>query len=119
MSDCIVIFILMSQPRHFDVYNVFGCPGLQGAKAEKMGLGKRIGVRLAIGTGLVLGGAICLALAVPAIIIGVYHKLIISSLHTFTDLESHFFFLISGGPIYGGIKLHRYRKRRQFQSRRN
>jgi hypothetical protein len=39
-------------------------------KADKGGVGKRIGMRLAVGTGLVLGGAICLVLAVPAIIIG-------------------------------------------------
>jgi ariadne-1 len=79
-------------PRHYDLYNVFGCPGLQTAKADRMGVGKRIGVRIAVGTGLVLGGAVCLALAVPALIIG--------------------------GPIYGAIKLHQRRKRRQLRKRR-
>jgi hypothetical protein len=79
----------VKQSRHFDVYNVFGCPGLQGVKAEKMGIGKRIGVRLAVGTGLVLGGAICLALAVPAIIIGI--TLILLSIYPYHTLLHHTF----------------------------
>eukprot|EP01130_Rhizamoeba_saxonica_P009075 TRINITY_DN3683_c0_g1_i4.p1 TRINITY_DN3683_c0_g1~~TRINITY_DN3683_c0_g1_i4.p1 ORF type:complete len:396 (-),score=53.41 TRINITY_DN3683_c0_g1_i4:92-1279(-) len=77
---------------HYDAYNVLGCPGLQYYKSDNgdanWGLGKRLGYRAMLGTGVVLA----LPLAVPAAIIG--------------------------GPIYGGYRFNKARKRKR-RARRN
>lgn len=69
---------------HFDVFNVLGCPGMQSG-SKQFGVARRIGMRALIGTGIVLGGIIGTALAIPAAVVA--------------------------GPIYGGYKLHQRRKR--------
>jgi len=74
---------------HFDVFNVLGCPGMQSGN-KQFGMAKRLGMRALIGTGLVLGGVIGAALAIPAAVVA--------------------------GPIYGGYKLHQHRVRRRRRS---
>lgn len=69
---------------HFDVFNVLGCPGMQSG-SKQFGVARRMGMRALIGTGLVLGGILGTALAIPAAVVA--------------------------GPIYGGYKLHQKRKR--------
>jgi len=69
---------------HFDVFNVLGCPGMQSG-SKQFGVARRLGMRALIGTGMVLGGVIGAALAIPAVVVA--------------------------GPIYGGYKLHQRRKR--------
>jgi predicted nucleotidyltransferase len=78
--------------KHFQLFNVFGCPGMQGQRMEQISPGKRIGMKVAVGTGLVVGGVLALALAVPALVIG--------------------------GPIYGGYRLHTNMKRKRLEEQR-
>jgi len=75
---------------HFDVFNVLGCPGMQSG-SKQFGVIRRVGMRALIGTGLVLGGIIGTALAIPAAVVA--------------------------GPIYGGYKLHQQRKRNSRRRR--
>lgn len=75
---------------HFDVFNVLGCPGMQSG-SKQFGVARRIGMRALIGTGIVLGGIIGTALALPAVVVA--------------------------GPIYGGYKLHQRRKRNNRRRR--
>lgn len=75
---------------HFDVFNVLGCPGMQSG-SKQFGVARRLGMRALIGTGIVLGGIIGTALAIPAAVVA--------------------------GPIYGGYKLHQRRKRRNRRRR--
>jgi len=58
--------------KHFEPYNVLGCPGMQSASTEKFGNGtlKRVGVRMLLGTGMVVGSALAVGLGIPAVIIG-------------------------------------------------
>jgi len=76
---------------HFDVFNVLGCPGMQSGN-KQFGVVRRIGMRALIGTGLVVGGILGTALAIPAAVVA--------------------------GPIYGGYKLHQRRKRNCRRARR-
>lgn len=73
---------------HFDPYNVLGCPGMQSGSAENFGMGKRMGIRILCGAGIVVGAPIALALAVPVAVIA--------------------------GPIYGGYRLYKYQRRRRW-----
>jgi len=75
---------------HFDVFNVLGCPGMQSG-SKQFGVARRFGMRALIGTGIVLGGIIGTALAIPAAVVA--------------------------GPIYGGYKLHQRRKRNSRRRR--
>jgi len=75
---------------HFDVFNVLGCPGMQSG-SKQFGVARRIGMRALIGTGLVIGGILGTALAIPAAVVA--------------------------GPIYGGYKLHQRRKRNSRRRR--
>jgi hypothetical protein len=75
---------------HFDVFNVLGCPGMQSG-SKQFGIARRLGMRALIGTGIVLGGIIGTALAIPAAVVA--------------------------GPIYGGYKLHQRRKRNSRRRR--
>jgi len=75
---------------HFDVFNVLGCPGMQSG-SKQFGVARRLGMRALIGTGIVLGGIIGTALAIPAAVVA--------------------------GPIYGGYKLHQRRKRNNRRRR--
>ncbi|KAH3758291.1 Ibr domain protein [Pelomyxa schiedti] len=76
---------------HFDKFNVLGCPGMQFSDSEAsdshphLAMAKRVGVRALIGTGVVVGGLVVGALAIPGVLIG--------------------------APIYGGYKLHQRAKR--------
>lgn len=78
--------------KHFQLFNVFGCPGMQGQRMEQISPVKRIGMKVAVGTGLVVGGALALALSVPA--------------------------LVLGGPIYGGYRLHVNLKKKRLEEQR-
>eukprot|EP01113_Clastostelium_recurvatum_P032600 TRINITY_DN4210_c0_g1_i2.p1 TRINITY_DN4210_c0_g1~~TRINITY_DN4210_c0_g1_i2.p1 ORF type:complete len:531 (-),score=73.69 TRINITY_DN4210_c0_g1_i2:208-1716(-) len=78
-------------PNHYDLYNVLGCPGLQSGSRQGVGMLRRMGLRALIGTGLVVGGALVAALAVPAAVVA--------------------------GPIYGGYLLHHHFKRKRRRRR--
>lgn len=78
--------------QHFDPYNVFGCPGMQSESTENFGAGKRTGIRILCGAGMVVGAPIALAVAVPVAIIA--------------------------GPVYGGYKLYKWRQRKARYARR-
>jgi len=69
---------------HFDIYNLTGCPGMQSG-SRQYGVLKRMGLRALIGTGMIVGGAVVAALALPAAIVA--------------------------GPIYGGYRIHKRRVR--------
>ena len=72
--------------RHFEPYNVLGCPGLQSGSKENYGVLRRTGIRTGLVVGAVVGAPILVALAVPTLIIG--------------------------GPIYG---IYRWRRKRRYR----
>jgi len=72
---------------HYDIYNPFGCPGMQFKPEDKIGVVRRIATKALIGTGIFIGGVVALGLAVPVAVIG--------------------------GPIWGGYKLHKLAKKKK------
>ena len=64
---------------------------MQAQSHEDSGVAKRMGMRFLMGTGMVLGGALVVGLAIPALVIG--------------------------GPIYGGYKLHKHLKKKAREDR--
>jgi len=70
---------------HYKLYNPLGCPMMQWKEdySGNYSNGKRIGLKVLVGAGYVVGGAIAIPLAIPALLIG--------------------------GPIYGGYRIHQYR----------
>ena len=78
--------------RHFDIYNVFGCPGLQSGSTENFGVMRRTGVRAGIVAGAIVVAPIALALAVPVAVIG--------------------------GPIYGIVKWRKWARRKRYNRNR-
>ncbi len=66
---------------------MLGCPGMQSGSTENFGAGKRMGIRILCGAGIVVGAPIAVAIAVPVALIV--------------------------GPFYGGYRLYKYRRNRR------
>lgn len=59
-------------PNHYDIFNLMGCPGLQfeGTDKPTSQFGRTIKRRAMVGTGMVVGGACALPVAVAGATIG-------------------------------------------------
>eukprot|EP01132_Coremiostelium_polycephalum_P000776 gene776-962_t len=52
---------------HYDPLNIFGCPGMG---RSRIGFGKRISLKSAVGIGVVLGGVLVISLGIPTLVVG-------------------------------------------------